>query len=251
MSMKEIRAALCDDEKAILSYVGNEIEKKFDNEHISFNLSRYSSPERLAKKIHNGEKYDIYFMDIDMPGINGLALASEIRETDNSAVIIFISAKEEYVFDTFRVNSYRFIRKMNFENDLQEAVTSFLSSHHYSSQSNIITLRAQNELIRFNADEVLYIEAQDKYLNIVMTEKNLLIRYKMSDIETLLNGYDFIRIHKSYLVNCKYIYIIKGKDVQLDTGIHLPISRYRAGEVSKQFMLYMSEHSGVLSEDQY
>ncbi|MCR5526378.1 MAG: LytTR family DNA-binding domain-containing protein [Lachnospiraceae bacterium] len=247
--MNEIKAALCDDEKTILSYVGNEIEKQFENEHIPLNLCRYSSSECLAKKIRNGEKYDIYFMDIDMPGINGLALASEIRESDSSAVIMFISAKEEYVFDTFRVNSYRFIRKMNFKNDLSEAISSFLKNHHSSSQSRVITLRAQNEIIRFNADDVIYIEAQDKYLNIVLKEKTLLIRYKMSDIESLLAEYKFLRIHKSYLVNCRFIYVIKGKDVQLENGTHLPISRYRINAVTEQFMLYMTEHSGALSQN--
>ena len=66
-----------------------------------------------------------------------------------------------------------------------------------------------------------------------------MIRYKISDMERLLESYQFLRIHKSYLVNYRYIYTLQGKTVTLENGTTLPVSRYRLSEVQTKFKEYI------------
>ncbi len=72
-----------------------------------------------------------------------------------------------------------------------------------------------------------------------MNQKHTLIRYKISDMEKCLEPYPFLRIHKSYLVNCRYIYSLQSKTVTLEDGTVLPVSRYRFLEIQSKFKEYM------------
>jgi len=174
-----------------------------------------------------------------MPRIDGLTLASKIRSLDSDAVILFVSAKEEYVFDAIKVQPFRFIRKSHFQSDLSEALEEYLCQNKTEKDNHILTLEIQNEIYRFSVQDIIYIQAKDNYLDIVTNKNHVLIRYKISDMEKLLESYQFLRIHKSYLVNYRYIYTLQNKTVTLENGMTLPVSRYRLSEVQTKFKEYI------------
>lgn len=237
--MKSISIAICEDNYASLSYIEQSIQKFLSAHGYHGIISSYSSSFNLHSLIQEGIRFGLYFLDIDMPKVNGLTLASTIRELDETAVIMFISAKEEYVFDAIKVQPFRFIRKSHFQSDLSEALQEYLRQNQTEKEDTVITIEVQNEIYRFSVHDILYIQAKDNYLDIITPKKNTLIRYKISDMETLLEPYLFLRIHKSYLVNYRYIYALQGKTVTLENGIQLPISRYRLLEVQAKFKEYI------------
>ena len=110
-----------------------------------------------------------------------------------------------------KVQPFRFIRKSHFQSDLSEALEKYLRQNETEKEDRILTLEIQNEIYRFSIHDIMYIQSKDNYLDIVTDKNHVLIRYKISDMERLLESYQFLRIHKSYLVNYRYIYTLQGK----------------------------------------
>ena len=237
--MNCISVAICEDHFSSLSYIEQSIKKFLSSREQHCVISSYSSSFNFFNLIQEGMRFQLYFLDIDMPKIDGLTLASKIRSLDSAAVILFVSAKEEYVFDAIKVQPFRFIRKSHFQSDLSEALEEYLHKNKTEKDDHILTLEIQNEIYRFSAQDIIYIQAKDNYLDIVTNKNHVLIRYKISDMEKLLESYQFLRIHKSYLVNYRYIYTLQSKTVTLETGLTLPVSRYRLSEVQTKFKEYI------------
>lgn len=233
--MKSITIAVCEDNPSSLDYIQKSIQSILPSYGASGVVSGYTSSIQLLSLLQEGSRFQLYFLDIDMPGLNGLELAAGIRDLDKGAVILFVTAKEEYVFEAFRVQPFRFIRKSHFKAELLEAVGEYFRQREALEPKNILTLEVQNTCYRFDVNEIQYIQAKDNYLDIIGSGKNILIRYKISDMEKLLEPHQFLRVHKSYLVNYQYIYIVRNHEVILENGFKLPVSRRRADEVQQKF----------------
>ena len=118
---RSIRLAVCDDEAPVLSYLTDQIRKEFGKYDLCAEADIYTSPVELGKVMQE-KPYDAYFLDIDMPKMNGLELARILREQKEEVPLIFVSAKEEYVFQSFEVHPFSFIRKSRFKQDMEKAV---------------------------------------------------------------------------------------------------------------------------------
>ena len=170
-----------------------------------------------------------------MPRLNGLQLAKDLRRLDKQVFLLLVSGREEYVFESLQAKPFRFIRKASFDADLNEAVEQLAGEMLESREDSHITVQSGTVSLRLNASRIIYVESLDKYLNMVAQSRNFSIRYKLSDMEKLLMPYGFIRIHKSYLVNYRFIFSIESRNVVLDSGQKLPLSRYREREVQQKF----------------
>lgn len=236
--MNPITITVCEDNETSLSYICSALTDHLKSLGASPLISAYSSSLRLFHALLSGSRFDLYFLDIDMPNINGLKLADTIRSHDSEAVILFVSAKEEYVFDSIKFRPFRFIRKSRFRADLSEALEAYFHQKDTIPVRDSIKLETSHEIYRFYVDEIHYIQAKDNYLDVV-TEKPTLIRYKISEMEQLLTPYRFLRTHKSFLVNYRYIHLIRNKTVLLEDGTVLPVSRYRFNEIQEKFKEYL------------
>lgn len=234
--MKEkIAIAICDDEKEILPYLARRIYEVFQKYHISVETTAYSSTDLLLKDLQREKEYDIYFLDIDMPKRNGLEFAKIILKLQEKAVIIFVSAKEEYVFESFQVHPFSFVRKSKFEEDLDRTIRDLSKIYEATEKETCKIYDELGHSYELSLENTLYMEAKDKYVNIVTKEGGFFIRNTLSEMEKMLEEHHFIRIHKSFLVNLRVIYVIKYNKVILDDGQELPLSRNKVAEVKKRF----------------
>lgn len=232
---ENVTVAICDDEEVILPYLARRIYEVFQKYRICVMTEEYSSAVDLWRTVQNKKEYEIYFLDIDMPKINGLEFAKLILQQQPDAVLIFVSAKEEYVFESFRVHPFFFIRKSKFEEDLEHAVSDLSRRYQTVEQKTCTIWDELGHPFELSLVDTLYLEAKDKYVNIVTQDGGFFIRNTLSDMEKTLEEYRFIRIHKSYLVNLRAIYAIKYDKVILDGGLELPLSRRKVAEVKKRF----------------
>lgn len=234
--MKEkISVAICDDEKEILPYLARRIYETFQKYRICVETAEYSLPNLLWRDLQRKKEYNIYFLDIDMPKIDGLEFAKMILKIQENAVIIFVSAKEEYVFDSFQVHPFSFIRKSKFEEDLERTILDLSRIYQPTEKETCKIYDELGHAHEISLKNTLYLEAKDKYVNIVTKEGGFFIRNTLSDMEKMLEDYHFIRIHKSFLVNLHMIYAIKYNKVILDDGQEIPLSRNKVAEVKKRF----------------
>ncbi|MDD5803270.1 MAG: LytTR family DNA-binding domain-containing protein [Clostridia bacterium] len=230
------QAAIVEDECEILSYLKNTLINSFNKRHVSIAFDSFSSGEDFLHTFNGHYHYDVIFLDIEMPGIDGIQVCRKIRQQSPDTLVIFISNKEELVFQTFEVQPFRFIRKSEYQKllpALADAVTQKLGEQ--TKHSIFITEPGSGDIFSFDIRMILYIEAQRKNCLIVTASGTSTVQCKISDMEESLIAHGFIKIHRSYLVNCRHIFYIGKTSLQLTNGQELPVSRGKVEEVKEGF----------------
>ncbi|HSH36181.1 LytR/AlgR family response regulator transcription factor [Schnuerera sp.] len=107
-----IYIGICDDDRYFLDYIGYKIEKILEKKNISYKIHRLSNGIELLNAYDEKNKpFDIIFLDIDMPKIDGLEVAEVIRKKDEETILMFLTSMDNEVYKTFKYDTFRFIRK--------------------------------------------------------------------------------------------------------------------------------------------
>ncbi len=234
-----IHVAVCDDDHAALDYISQTIETLFSSRGHTACIDCFPRGQLLIDALKNGSVYQIYFLDIEMPGIDGLELADYINHTNRGLLynIIYISNRLEKVFDSFRAAPLRFIRKQYFYDEIQEAVTASLD-YLTQNDENSITLQLHDGILRLPLNSILYIESNNKDQIVVTSAATYTVPASMNSLERELSARGFIRIHRCYLLNCAHIYIIQQDSILLDNHESVPLSKRRRKDVKEALIQY-------------
>jgi DNA-binding LytR/AlgR family response regulator len=232
-----LKAAICDDEFVTANYYYEQIEQLFQKSDTDIELDMFTDSGKLLARLYDQERWDIYFLDIDMPLVNGLDLGKKIRELDADCYLVYISIHEECVYDSMKTKPFRFIPKNEFASRIEGCIQDIITDLHSESESNFILLETRTALYRYRISDIVYVHSLDKYVTLFLKDNQQTesIRFKLSDVENQLLPHGFIRIHKSYLVNCSFIKSIQPSCIILDNGNSLPVSRYRLEEIKTNF----------------
>lgn len=229
-----MKIAICDDERIALPILEKTIRIEFQKQQVFPEFSLFQSGLALRQAVFSGIRFDVLFLDIDMPDADGIDLACHIRESCKDTLLIFVSNMEHYVFRSFLAQPFRFIRKSHFKEEIHGAVCAVLQVIHAPLASSIL-IETSRQTLQLNPLTIQYVECNRKQLRIVTEAEEHTITYKISDIEKQLKEYGFIRIHKGYLVNYRYIFSINKEDLTLDNQTILPVSRMRMADVRSEF----------------
>lgn len=200
---------LCDDNQSILT----KLEKMINAILIQHNLDGeivFSSdkPNDILNYIDNN-KYDVLILDIDLKSdITGLALASYIRKTNKKAYIIFTTAHLEYTMVAYKYKTFDFLAKPITIERLEETILR-LYDDIYSDSFNFFEIN-KNNFIR--SDDIFYIQKNGKKAIFKTKEKNYEVYCSFSNILNNLPS-NFIRCHKSFIVNLDKISSIKSNNL--------------------------------------
>lgn len=227
-----VRFAVCDDEQEMI-------------DRISDNLRIYYPGECEIKTYVNGARllsdcrricFDALFLDIVMPGLNGMEIAEKIRENDRRVKIIFISNHNELAYKGYLYEAFRFVRKSNLEQDLCEAAKSLKETFSMPSEY-LVFKTAAGKTVRA-AKDIQYFESFGHSINMVCTDGVIQVYGTLREYEERARKNGFIRIHKSYLVNFRYISSIEKNYVLLTCGKQLPLSRLRGDDTKMKIMFF-------------
>ena len=244
-----IKIAICEDIKEELDYAVSclsEYRKLHSEQDIQF--AAFSSSMSLSDDIQKKGYFDIYILDILMPGMTGLQLAEQIRETDHNAVIIFLTSTKDYALDAFQVYAYQYcvkpVKKERLFSVLDRAVL-LLSPN----ASDFLPLKTRDGIVRINFHSIVYIELLKHsvyfHLSDSTTIKSINLRISFDDfIEPLMKDSRFIRTHKSFLANSFYIKKLLAKHMEMEDGTLIPISRSYLSDVRKQYIKFIMD-SGI------
>lgn len=229
------KVAICDDDRTAIDILEPIVTNCFSTRGLDVDLECFLSAEALIHSMSKATSYDLLFLDIDMPLISGFNLAEKISGANKSCEIVFVSSHDSFVFNSFKYRPLRFIRKENVSQEIDEAVRAFLNTGLTASK-NYIVIQSGAKSFKLSPDRIVYIESNDKMINIHFIDNKVFdVRFKLSEIEKLLADYNFIRIHKGYLVNSEYIFKFEGMSIELDTGDNLPVSKYRVSDAKDCF----------------
>ena len=234
---ERLRVAVCDDDEASLGIISSSLKDVFAAHGVDAVTSLFSSAEELAKVIPT-RRYDLLLLDIDMPGLDGITFAKRLREQRDRVDIMYISSREDKVFDSLRVSPVGFIRKSRFLSDMSEVVGAYLESRRESHKQSVVMLRDAEAVYPVQVDRISYIEGQRKHQAVHVEGRNspIVLRRTMGELERDLAGEGFIRVHKGYLVNYRFIQVVGSGALTLTTGEELPVSRRKEAETRDRLL---------------
>ena len=231
------QAAIVEDEAVFLKSTKELLAKTFKDKNVDVAFDFFMSGEEFLPMIEQHFHYDIIFLDIEMPGIDGISVCRRIREISEDALVVFISNKEALVFQTFEVQPFRFIRKSEL-NELVLSLVESIISELDRRKPKVIKIEEPSggDVYSFDIKKILYIEAQRKECVIVTESGMTTLRSKLMTLESSLGNEDFIKIHRSFLVNMSAITKIQKDSVLLKNGHELPLSRNMREPVKQAFL---------------
>ena len=250
---KELNFAVCDDDEIVCEAICTKISKILTSCGISVSCDKYVSPMSLYNNIKHGERvYDALFLDIDMPKIDGVELAKALRKNENMVDIIFVSNREDKVFETFPVRPFGFIRKNNFTHDLKDTLRSYINTR--VTNASCVGLKTTNNSVRrVCVSDIVYIESFRYKQYVYMADgEQIEIHMTMRELECKLEKYDIVRVYQGYLVNLKYVQRIERTDILLNYkgGISISISREKVQELKAIYLSYLRKIGAVLFDDE-
>ena len=243
--MNKYFVAVCDDEELALSYISQSIKREFDKSGIIVDITAFNEPKMLLES-NRTSNYEVIFLDIDMPDLDGIETARIIKNQNQKSMIIFITGKDELVYKSFEVHPFGFIRKSKLKEETPRVVTDIIKV--LSRSDYVLNFKIEGMYYKLLTDEIVYIESKSNYI-IINTTDGLIYKYKDSinrkEIELLDKG--FVRIHEKYLVNLKYIFSINKKSITTTQKYEIPVSRSRMNPLRKDFLNYYGRiGSGVI-----
>lgn len=241
------KVAILDDDKTALMISSGAVEAFLKEKNIQYSLFAFSNPLNFLASAKE-EIFDLSFLDIDMPEMNGLGVANELMDIKKDSQIIFLSQREDLVFECLKFHPFGFIRKSKLIEDFSLMMNQFYNTMmNAENDESKIDIIDKTKTITFKLNEIIYIEGDRNYQKIVLKDGGSQnIRIPLGSLEEKLYSHGFIRIHKGYLVNYLYIRSIGIDDVLLTNGKSLPMSKKRKEEIMKQYLEISRNNTSII-----
>ena len=235
----EMRIAVCEDEQAYAEALEKKVLDYFGTLGFDCGVEVYRDGESLLRE---GGTPDLVFLDCRLPDMNGLAVAERLRERDPAPVIVFLSAYSEYVFESFKVGTFRYLLKSMPDTELYRTLDDFLAQFDRDVTLNVPT---KEGALPMRLRNIVYIESM---------RKSSIVRYKkpsgdgylycestrsLAEYAELIRSPRFFRTHKRFLVNMSFIERIEKNVIDLPVGEHAEISRRRMTAFNKAYNVFL------------
>ena len=232
-----LQIAICDDEQFYREKIKYLLEEYLQAKGMLYTLHLFLSGEDFLEQCENNVRFDIVFLDISMEEVDGIQAAQRIRSFHSDTYIVFVTAFIDYALEGYKVNAVRYLMKDTLEIALEECMNAILQKMQVAR----VTFSFLEGEKRLYTDNILYVESRG-HKSIFHYMASEMVSYqiydKLDSVERNLEGYGFLRIHKSYLVNMKHIRKISNYIVSLDTGEELHVPRLRFQAVKEGFVAY-------------
>lgn len=229
-----IKIAICDD-------------SAIDAKHLKSICESCDLPDKLEVSLFsNGESlltalsvsnFDVIFLDIDMPRINGIDVGKAIRQEKEHAIIIFCTSYPQYAIEAYDCEAFHYVVKPctrdKIQNILVRAINKLRLTRKYHS------VKVQNKILKFSISEIYYVEYCQKHIIYHLADRTIETTGRFSDINNELKKYGFYQIHQGYIVNFEKVRDFKGYTAVLEDGRDVLISVRKKSEVLLAYAKYV------------
>lgn len=234
-----IKLAFCDDDLSILEELSVLIEQYRVERNQEMEYAAFQSPLELLAEIEKGMRLDVLFLDVVMPGENGIEVAKEIRQYDNNVKIIFLTSSAEFAVQSYTVGAYFYQLKPIWEESFYRLMDSVIVECKKEQQFSLI-MRCKTGITRIELNKLEYCEVIGRTLLFHMDNGNVLERVgSLDELCSQLIQFDhFMRPHRSYLINMEYIQNISSKMITLTSLAQIPIPHGKYSEIKDLYLEY-------------
>ena len=226
-----IRIAMCDDETMFLQTYQKKVSELFQEHNVDCKIDTYTDARRFLEDCEK-TSYDLIFLDIDMPGRNGIEASRALRERNQSIVLLFVTNLAQYAIAGYEVDALDYILKpinyFSFKLKIQKALETVRRV-----QGTLLTIASDHGQQLVRDSEIFYIEVQGHNLIYHTLHGDLTATGTLKQIEAQLKPSGFYRCNYCYLVNLRHVGFLDGSEVTVGQ-YKLQISRNRRKEFLQQ-----------------
>ena len=239
-----IKIAFCDDDMEVLHQMNELIDRYRVERNEDITYAAFQSPFELLTEIEKGIRPDILFLDVVMPGQNGMDVAKEIRQYDTNMKIIFLTSSPEFAVESYSVGAYFYQLKPIWEESffrLMDAVLSGACTKAViAEKKNSLILRSKDGITRIDLQQLEYCEVLGRKLLFHLENGAVLESAgSLDDLAGQLMQYsNFFRPHRSFLVNMEYIQNISSRSIKMVNDAEIPIPHGKCSEIKNTYMEY-------------
>jgi len=242
-----LRIAFCDDEAAELKRLEELLDKYAAACGQEFVHISYKSAVELMADIEKGKRFDILLLDVLMPGENGMAAAREIREYDTNVKIIFLTSSSDFAVESYAVDAWYYQLKPVEKDTFFRLMDSACAACQKEQQHSLI-LRCKNGIVRLELDELVYCEVLGRTLIFHLKDGSVLESSgRLDELCSQLASYpNFLRPHRSFLINMEYIANIAARFVTMQGGAEIPVPHGKYSELKNRYLSYIFDRKQVV-----
>lgn len=243
-----IKIALCDDEHSVLDDLCAFLNAYSSRRNLQIDYTAFHSPLELMVEIEKGKRFDIIFLDVIMPGENGIDVAAEIRHYDHNVKIVFLSSSAEFAVQSYTVGAYFYQLKPVCADSFFRIMDSAISACE-KERSNSLILQCKSGITRIELRNLEYCEVIHRTLILHLVSGQILESIgSLDDLSKRLGLWgSFMRPHRSYLVNLEYIGSLSYKAIIMRSGAEIPIPRGKYQEVKDKYLEYAFQIGQVMA----
>lgn len=231
-----MKIAICDDDWHMQQTLRLLIDEIYQD--LDMLADGFTSGEALLAAVQKqSQPYQLILLDIEMRGIDGIETAKRLRKLLPDCYIIFITSHDEFALTGYEVQAFRYLVKPVQPEKLTEAISAVRAE-----LADQLTLHVEDGSVEalVRARDIFYVEAQDKRVRLVTARETFSDRRGIDEVAALLAQEDFFRVHRSYLINFRYVARLDKNEILLVSGEQIPLSRLRKKAFKNAFQTYVS-----------
>ena len=234
-----IKIAFCDDDMEVLHQMNELLDRYRVERNEDITYAAFQSPFELLTEIEKGIRPDILFLDVVMPGQNGMDVAKEIRQYDTNMKIIFLTSSPEFAVESYSVGAYFYQLKPIWEESFFRLMDAVLAECEKKKKNSLI-LRSKDGITRIDLQQLEYCEVLGRKLLFHLENGAVLESAgSLDDLAGQLMQYsNFFRPHQSFLVNMEYIQNISSRSIKMVNDAEIPIPHGKCSEIKNIYMEY-------------
>lgn len=236
-----MRIAVCDDDEREISRIGKLITEYQMSREKSVDCHYFISSTDFLCELRGGE-YDLVLLDVLMPGAGGIQAAKELRELDKNVRIIFVSASPEFAVESYSVGAYYYLLKP-IEAEAFFTLLDKIEGELSARVEQGFILKSRDGVVRVAFAGLAYVEVINKTVFFHMADGTVReVTATLADFEgKLLSREEFLKTHRSYLVNLNFIQAIDMNCIMMKDGHSIPVSRQRRSMVQDTYMRFLHQ----------
>ncbi len=238
-----IQIAVCDDNIDELSNMMQLITQYRSTKHLNCDYAVFINGFELISALEKGKKFDIYCLDIIMPGYSGIDVAKEIRSFDKNAPILFFTSSSEFALESYSVKAINYVLKPISKEKLFFTFDEMLERIKVEENNDAVIVKSNEGIQKILISNLVFAEVINRnVLYHLLSGKVIECTEPFSSVcENLLKFRRFIKTHRSYIVNMQYVDTIENRQVTLQTLSAVPIAQGKAREIKQQYLAYQME----------
>ena len=238
-----LQIAVCDDNIDELSNMVQLIDLYRTSRHLSCEHAVFPNGFELISTLEKGKRFDIYCLDIMMPGFTGIDAAKEIRTFDKTAPILFFTSSPEFALESYSVKAINYVLKPISKDKLFFTFDELLEQIKAKEEEDAVIVKSNEGIQKILISNLVFAE---------VIGRNVLYHLRSGKVvectepfsaacDSLLNYGCFIKPHRSYLVNMQYVDTIENHQITLQTLSAVPVAQGKAKEIKQQYLNYQME----------